>query len=270
MVAPGAPEDPLAHFTAEEAASFVRLLILIRDNYTKADKAAHFLERKADIANTCSIANLRDVLSHMATLLDPSTSPADRLEQQANAEEHLRRAIIEPYEIALAALTQKFTLVYDGYREKVIPKKDSTEGFHTAPTRFDIEDRLRAINDLAEKAKQAKGRNRWDADWESGVSALIDSYNKLYDLYGEIEDWLFKHNQHVSQMQINQVQVQAAQTAQHHTRLHRWGIGWAIGGIAIGLIGGYLFTRYSGLISLPSPPATTDPQINVPGTTAPR
>lgn len=265
MDSPGVPEDPLAHFSAEEAASFVRLLILIRDNYTKADKAAHFLERKAGVANTCSIANLRDVLSHMATLLDPSTSAADRLEQQANAEEHLRRAIIEPYEIALGALTEKFTPVYDGYREKVVPMKDFTDGFRTAPSRFDIEDRLQAINDLAEKAKQAKGRNRWDADWELGVSALIDSYNKLYALYGEVEDWVFKHNQHMAQVQIAQAQAnaqaQAGHTAQHHTRLHRWGIAWAIGGILIGLIGGYIFTRYSGLISLPVDPA---PKMAVP------
>jgi hypothetical protein len=58
MSAPGLPEDPLDHFSPEEAKLFVRFLILIRDNYRKADKAAHFLERKGGVAFTTSMANL--------------------------------------------------------------------------------------------------------------------------------------------------------------------------------------------------------------------
>ena len=114
------------------------------------------------------MANLRDVPSHMATLLDPKPPKEHRADQLANAEEHLRRAIIEPYEIALGALTEKFGPTYDGYREEVIPLRESTEGFRTAPTRIDIENRLQEIEELAERGKQAKGRNQWDAEWELG------------------------------------------------------------------------------------------------------
>ncbi|HTS78571.1 MAG TPA: hypothetical protein VMG40_20340, partial [Bryobacteraceae bacterium] len=122
MSAPGSNSkpDPLDHLSPEEKEIFLRFLLLIRDNYRKADKAAHFLERRANIVNTSSMANLRDVLSHMATLLDPRTPPDRRRDQLASAEEHLRRAIIEPYEIGLGDLTQKWVPVYDSYRGTVL------------------------------------------------------------------------------------------------------------------------------------------------------
>jgi hypothetical protein len=242
----GAPEDPLAHLSPEEAALFVRFLILIRDNYKKADKAAHFLERRAGVANTCSIANLRDVLSHMATLLDQKTPPGRRSDQLASAEEHLRRAIIEPYEIALAELTGKFHPIYDGYREKVIPI-NRLEGFRTAPARLVIDGRLEEIDDLAEKGKQAKGRNQWDDEWENGVLALIDAYNKLADLHREIEDWVYKYQQH--------------KTGEHHTWLHRYGIWIAVAGLIVavaGIAAGYLIAEYP---PSPAPPPIISPAV---------
>jgi hypothetical protein len=77
MAALQIPEDPLSHLTAEERLTFLRFVVLIRDNYKKADKAAYFLERRAGIVNTCAVFNLRDVLSHLATLLDSAT-PSER------------------------------------------------------------------------------------------------------------------------------------------------------------------------------------------------
>src|SRR5947209_18289498 len=105
-----------------------RFLLLIRDNYKKADKATFFLEQRSGIVNIQGITNMRDVLSHLVTLLDPATPDGKWEEQLGNAEEHLRRAIIEPYEIALNELTVKFEELYDRYRQLVLPIKDN----HTA------------------------------------------------------------------------------------------------------------------------------------------
>jgi hypothetical protein len=92
-------EDPLASFEDVHRELICRFLSLVRDNYAKADKASYFLERRAGVSNACAITNLRDVLSHLATLLDPTTPPDKRADQLSNGEEHLRRAIIEPYEM---------------------------------------------------------------------------------------------------------------------------------------------------------------------------
>jgi len=243
-------EDPFKHFSPEEMDLFIRFLVLIRDNYTKADKAAHFLERKAGIAHTCSMANLRDALSHMATLLDPMNPSEKRADQLSSAGEHLRRAIIEPYEIALGALTVKFGPIYDSYREKVLPIRESTEGFGMAPTRPMIEARLQEIDDLAGRGKHAKARNKWDEEWESGVSSLIDAYSKLADLHGELEDLVFRYNQHAATQLLTN-------SSRHHTGLHKWGIFWTILGTVLGIIIGsgvtYLITKHvSGPEKVPS------------------
>jgi hypothetical protein len=268
---PGKPGDPLDHLSREEADLFVRFLVLIRDNYKKADKAAHFLERKAGITNTCSMANLRDVLSHMATLLDPATPPEHRADQLASAEEHLRRAIIEPYEIALAALTEKFGPTYDGYREKLIPIRESTEGFRTSPNRHDIDNRLQEIDELAEKAKHAKGRNKWDAEWELGIISLIDAYRKLAELHAEIEEWIFRLNQHQAAQALNVASASLTTTAQHHTRLHKWGIAWTIAALIVGIAFGFVFARYAPSLSMTQPqPTRPAVHIDAPrGTTKP-
>jgi hypothetical protein len=58
-----------------------KFLILIRENYRKADKATFFLELRAGVSNVPGIANSRDVLSHLATALDPNLSDEERQEQ---------------------------------------------------------------------------------------------------------------------------------------------------------------------------------------------
>jgi hypothetical protein len=230
MSTPGSQQDPLGHLSSDERESFLRFLVLIRENYKKADKAAYFLERRAGVTNTCAITNLRDVLSHMATLLDPATPPSRRTEQIANAEEHLRRAILEPYEIGLGELTSKFLKVYEKYRERLLPVKEVVDGFDSAPNRVHVESRLAEIYELAETGKLAKGRNLWDDQWEEGVAALAEAYDKLSELHNEIDDWVLKHSQHsASGLQV---------------LLGRWGIVLCIVGIVVSAAVSYYLTKY--------------------------
>jgi hypothetical protein len=231
-VSPPDPADPLNHLTAEDRSLLFRFLGLIRDNYKKADKAAHFLERKAGVTNTCGITNLRDVLSHFATLLDPSTPQEKRRDQIGNAEEHLRRAIIEPYEIGLASLTEKFKPTYDTYREKVLPLRN-TEGFRAAPDRAQVDGRLADIDESAEKGKSAKGKNLWDEEWEEGVSGLIDAFDRLADLHNEIEGWIFKHRQD--------------HHGRHSIRMHYIAI---IVGVVVSIAAGVVIARYTPLLEV--------------------
>jgi len=244
MAAVGSPQDPLSHLTSEERELVLRFLVLIRDNYKKADKAAYFLERRAGVVNNCAMTNLRDVLSHLSTLLDPATPARKRRDQLASAEEHLRRAIIEPYEIGLGTLTEKFTQDYEAYRRDVLPVKDTLDGFGTAPNRTQVESRLQEVNGLALRGKQAKGRNMWDDDWEDGVAAFADAYDKLLALHSEVEEWVFKHNQRQTVQSVAQVSTSLTNTSQHHTRLHRLGIAWTIVGLIIGSLITYAVTKY--------------------------
>lgn len=58
-----------------DRAAVERFLILIRDNYPKADRASFFLEEVSGKTTGLVIANLRDILSHLATMLADDTPP---------------------------------------------------------------------------------------------------------------------------------------------------------------------------------------------------
>jgi hypothetical protein len=92
--------------------------------------------------------------------------------------------------------------------------KETTEGFSSAPNRTQVDGRLAEIHELAEKAKSAKGRNLWDDQWEQGVAALTEAYDKLSALHTGIDEWVLRYSQHRS--------------SKFQIHLGRWGIAWTI------------------------------------------
>ncbi len=162
-------------------------LLLIQNNYKEADKATFFLEQRTGIVNVQSIANVRDVLSHLVTLLSPDT-PDDKKEAQlANAEEHLRRAIIEPYETAVNDRLIKFNELYFNYRRKLLPVKHRHLILASAPNEVSIDASMKEIGELYTQGRTGKGKNIWTPEWERGVTGFIDAYEKLSALYAELE-----------------------------------------------------------------------------------
>jgi hypothetical protein len=172
-----------------------KFLLLVRENYKKADQASFFLEHHAGVNNIIAVAHMRDVLSHLVTLLDPKT-PKDAKEQQlANAEEHLRRAILEPYETALAKLIIDFNSLYLKYKEYVLPLKDRYPTLKNAPDHERIEAELQDIKALNQSGRSAKGKNLWDEAWEEGVDNFIDAYTKLSALHSEVTEYWDNYKQ---------------------------------------------------------------------------
>jgi len=170
-------------------------LLLIRDNYKKADQANLFLEQRTGEANVYGITNLRDVLSHLATLLSTKTPDEKRPEQLTNAEEHLRRAIVEPYETAFNKLTVQFDDLYEKYKRDVLPVQDRFPGLQAAPNAGSIEAQLEDTRGLTSNGRLAKAKNLWDPEWETGVTSFIDGYKKLSDLHRMLEEYCFKQEQ---------------------------------------------------------------------------
>jgi hypothetical protein len=170
-------------------------LRLIKDNYKKADKATFFLEQRTGIVNLQGVTNVRDVLSHLATMLEPGLTKEQREEQIGNAAEHLRRAAIEPYEIALNELFSRFAQLYEKYKEDVLPAKDTHVALSGAPPAATIEARLREIQGLSGEARHIKVQNIWDSEWEHGVARYIEAFDKLSALYSDIESYWYKYEQ---------------------------------------------------------------------------
>jgi len=172
-----------------------RFLVLIRDGYPKTQLATCFLEQRAGITNVSGMANVRDALSHLATFLDPTLDPQKRAEQVSSAEEHLRRAIIEPYQIAVDDLVVKIDDLYGKYKQRLLPVKDRHTSLHGAPNQVQIDARLREIHDLASNGRVAKGRNRWDEEWENGVRDLTTAFDRLKELHSDLEGYWHRFEQ---------------------------------------------------------------------------
>jgi len=170
-------------------------LALIRDNYQHAEKAAFLLEERARILNLSGVANLRDVLSHLATMLDPRTPPERRPAQLANAEEHLRRAITEPYGIALGRLRKEFRPVRSEYSRRIVPLIRKRKYLEHAPDDATVTARLTEIARLAERGRASKGKNLWNPQWEEAVASFLQAYEKLSALHQELLTFCNQHRQ---------------------------------------------------------------------------
>jgi hypothetical protein len=162
-----------------------RFLMLIRDHYGSAAKAMFVLERTSGAVSYAGLKNMNDVLSHLATFLDSSTPPDKLSGQLSSAEEHLRRAIIEPYEIALADAIVAFDKLHKRYKRDVLARKQLLAG--TVPDAERVNSTLAEISKLAAAGREAKANNLWDAKWEEGVLQFATALEKLKGLTSELE-----------------------------------------------------------------------------------
>lgn len=162
-------------------------LKLIRDYYRKADRASYFMEEQGHIMNTSAVANLRDVLSHLATLLDPSTPPEHHQAQLENSEEHLRRAILEPYLVVIGRERRELRRLLEQYEKEVIPAKKTYSSLAEAPEISPIKTREREVATLVAHGRTAKAMNLWNPRWEDGVGALIKAHPLLTKLTSDLD-----------------------------------------------------------------------------------
>ena len=209
-------------------------LILILKNYKRADEATAFLENRAGVSNVHAFTNVRDVLSHLATMLDPNTPPEKKRDQLNNAEEHLRRAVLEPYEVAFGKLIQQFQTIYDDYIKHVVPATDKYVPLNSAPNMVSVNARLRGIHDLYVSGRKAKGRNLWTPEWEKGVASFIEAYDKLVTLKSELEDYYYKYER----LERDEGQARKIESLKKQLEAESWRSRWFhIGGYVIGIIG---------------------------------
>lgn len=162
-------------------------LILFRDNYREVDLATVFLEQSEGISNGQSFLNVRDAMSHLVTALDPSTPKGKKANQLPTCEEHLRRAILEPYETTLNARLIKLARLVDSYRQTVIPVAQLYSELRDSPNEVQIEAVHQEIRRLVAKGRAAKAKNLWNDEWHEGVKAFAIAYEQSRGLYTDLE-----------------------------------------------------------------------------------
>ncbi len=162
-------------------------LILFRDNYREVDLATVFLEQSEGISNGQSFLNVRDAMSHLVTALDPSTPKEKKADQLPTCEEHLRRAILEPYETTLNARLLKLARLVGDYRQTIIPVAQLYSELRDSPNEVQIEAVFQAIRQRVAKGRAAKAKNLWNEEWREGVEAFAIAYEQSRSLYTDLE-----------------------------------------------------------------------------------
>lgn len=135
---------------------FDRFIDLFRDKYRIVDAATNFLENKAGVQSTnITITNQRDAVSHFSTLLSGDMTVELQWSQLHSAEEHLRRAIAEPYEIGVTHKLNGILDMMEDYKESVLTLSHKPE-LRAAPSYDSVTSTLQKVSDLRTKGRKAK------------------------------------------------------------------------------------------------------------------
>jgi hypothetical protein len=201
-------------------------LSLIRDKFRLATEANVFLERKTRVSGiNIGIANQRDVTSHLASLLKTrGTDAAARRQQETHLrhmEEHMRRAVMEPYERTVQLLTENLLKQIEDYRKNILSHPRCPEAFPNAPTLQELNAALDAVDQLCAEGRLSKLENAWTDAWELGVKKFVVAVTDLEKLIEQIEvrlvqaeqlrrhDELMAHNQRLADQQFEEARRHA-------------------------------------------------------------
>ena len=116
---------------ASESEIAERIITFLRSgNYDVAKQAIIYLETRSGQLQTDAFANMRDVLDHLVAAAKPGILEEDLDQQMAETDEHLRRAVMHPFqdviEDRLARLARKktFYIVRQEVFKDVLPERE--------------------------------------------------------------------------------------------------------------------------------------------------
>lgn len=171
-------------------------LELLKHKYRLADEANLFLEQNTKISGiSVAITNQRDMISHLITLLtNDDLSRDEQMAQVAASEEHLRRAILEPYQLTVDKTWEGVEKLIEAYKQTVLPLRNEPI-LGSGPDLNNINSRVVSINEHHSRGRVAKGRNLWDEKWEEGPKAFADAFRELKELEILLEQYIIRANQ---------------------------------------------------------------------------
>ncbi len=160
----------------------------IRVKYKAVKKSVLFLENIEAEFSLTALSNIRDFLSHIETAFREDTSPEDIESNISQSEEHLRRAIIEPYQIVLECNLENFLKEYDDYLEN-FQEKEIKYNFDKVTNHKKIQKDILYIQKLLAEGRESKGTNKWNYDWEEGIDKFSLGIKKTKELINTLHEY---------------------------------------------------------------------------------
>ena len=164
------------------------LVTIIRDKYSAVKSGVKYLENMEGEYDLTALANIRDFLSHIETSFKHNIHDKEIEANINQAEEHLRRALVEPYHTALDVKLQKFLDEYREYEEAMLPN-EAKYGLSEITDHNAIRHDIHRINTFLNEGRKRKGGNLWDNSWEEGVENFVQGYELAIELHNNLKEY---------------------------------------------------------------------------------
>ncbi|MBM3282732.1 hypothetical protein FJY90_00625 [Candidatus Gottesmanbacteria bacterium] len=162
---------------------------LIKNYFPKVQEALYYLEGRESKHSLAAYIDIRDVLSHFATLLREDIDTESARDNIANLCEHMRRAIAEPYQIAFENKLGKIDDQYNIYKYRLLKwERILFLHKHHFPIHETIKKNVINAKNLWIEGRRKKNSNMWDAKFEEAISHFIEAYDVLSDLEPKVQE----------------------------------------------------------------------------------
>lgn len=163
-----------------------QILLMIRDKFEDFDKGTYYLA-SLGYDNDIGYRNIRDMLSHIKTALSKEANRKEKEIQVSLAEEHLRRALVEPYEVGAQEEFKKTRDLYNKFTKLICSIKENEKQFLKAPAEDKLKEQLKSIYRHMETGRKKKSVNLWNSDWEEAVEEFTKAAEKAQEINNHLE-----------------------------------------------------------------------------------
>jgi hypothetical protein len=199
-----------------------KIIKMIQEKYPQFNLGTYFLATLG-YDNDIGFRNIRDMLTHINSAISKGLSFHDREIQIAYAEEHLRRALVEPYEVGASEEFKKTRELYDKFVVLVSSVRKKDKHFLKAPAETQIIEQFHHIHLHMLKGREKKAANLWNSEWEQAIIEFMDATEEAQELNKKLEADI----ELLSNLNLNR----------QSRRYFLWGLIATIFGVVISIVG---------------------------------
>jgi hypothetical protein len=211
------PEGPKAHAEPVDdrridgvyVDHFKRLGWVLRHKLKLVVAANMFFEDETGIINEAGQSNLTEALSHIGTIFEGAErmSYSDQAHEIHEMEDHLRRSMMESYELVYRKHMGDVDKAWEHYDELVRPLLDDDK-VHGLPPVDKLEGLRRKCKRLVLDGRNCKRAHTW-VEWEKGTNSLVAACKAQAELLNELNAAIRIAEQHRKDEAANQRDAEA-------------------------------------------------------------
>ncbi len=159
-----------------------KILMMIQEKFPAFNDGTYYMAAKFNLDNDIGYHNLRDMLTHFEAAILKTKTHEERNTQIILAEEHLRRALVEPYELVANMKLDDARQLFKEFIERQLSASKKDKVLLIEVEELKIEEKFKEIGALLVSAREKKAVNLWNDEWERSVEEFTFAADKGLDL----------------------------------------------------------------------------------------